>query len=321
VTTAAAHATFYVRVVDLQLAAATEESLVARAEKADADGKRDEAIELLSRALALGDSEPRTYEALFDAAIAAGDLERAVWAALVFEAGVGPLHALRGATGWSSPQIEEVALVQGCRGPLHPGGAVETVQVLGPLRKPKAGECLVLTGWTSVCEDCNQPDPHAAYERARQAREAMDGFVQKADELYPLGPYLRVTVVNTSFTAGPPRRPLFVKYGGTHWVPILALGAHERVTVYVKVDTYRDVYGVSLGEDDQGEPGEGDGGSFLVRAPDAPIVWVGEADGDCEECDRGDGEEEEPEEEGGEADEGEADEGGDAPDPQQDLGE
>lgn len=326
VTTAGAHATYYVRVVDLQAAAATEESLVARAKKAEAAGKPDEALELLSRALALGDSEQQTFEALFDAAIAAGDLERGVWAALVFQSAVGPLHALRGATGWSSPEIEEVALVQGCRGPLLPDGAIESVDVLGQLRRPKAGECLVLSGPTSICEDCNQADADVAYEQAREAREAMDDFVQKAGELYPLGPYLRVTVVNASLTAGPPRRPLFVEYGGTHWVPILALGAHERVTVYVKVDTYRDVYGVSLGEDDPGEPGEGDGGSFVVRAPDAPIVWVGEGDGDCEECHRGDGEEGEEEEDdptqrSAEGDEGDAYEGGDAPDTQQETGD
>jgi len=319
VTAAGAQASaFFVRVVDLQAAAATEEGLVARAKKAEAAGKRDEALELLTRALALGDAEGQTYETLFDAAVAAGDLERSVWAALVFRKVADPLHALRGATGWSTPVIEEVALVQGCRGPLLPGAAVETVEVGGQLRKPKPGQCLVLTGSLSVCENCDQQDAETAYEAMRQAREAIDDFVQKADELYPLGPYLRVTVANTSFTAGPPRQPLFVEYGSTHWVPILALGAYERVTVYVKVDTYRDVYGVSLGEDDPGEPGEGDGGTFHVDSPDAPIVWVGEADGECEECHRGGGEDEE---EGGDGYEGDADEGGDGTDTQQEMGD
>jgi hypothetical protein len=317
----------FVRVVDLQASAATEESLVAWAKKAGDAGKRDEALELLSRAFALGDAEGETYEALFDAAIAAGDLERALWAALVFRKVADPLHALRGATGWSSPLIEEVALVQGCRERLVPGAAVEAVEVGGPLRKPRPGQCLVLRGPLSVCEDCDQHDAETAYQALRQARQAVDEFVQEADELYPLGPYLRVTVVNTSFTAGPPRQPLFVKYGGTHWVPILALGAYERVTVYVGVNTYRDVYGVSLGEDDPGEPGEDDGGTFHVVSPDAPIVWVGEADGECEECHR-DGDEEgeeedDPSQRSAEGDDGEGaeDEGGDGTDTQQETGD
>lgn len=292
---AGTQAAFFVRVVDLQPAASTEESLVLRARTAQAEGKQDEALELLSRALGLGDAEAETYDALFDAAIAAGDLERAVWAAIVFKALPAPLHALRGAAGWSTPRIEEVALVKGCRGPAQPGAAIETVEILGNLRKPKPGQCLVLKGSLSVCESCAQRDAETAWELARGARQAVDDCVQKADELYPLGPFLRITVANTSLAAGPPRQPLFVTYGATHWVPILALGAYERVTVYVKVDTYRDVYGVSLGEEDPGEPGEDDGGTFVVANPDAPIVWVGEADGECEECHRG------GEEEGGDA--------------------
>lgn len=322
VTPAGASTAFFVRVVDLQAAAATEESLVARAQAAQAAGTLDEALELLTRALALGDAEQATYDSLFDAAVAAGDLERGVWATLVFRKFVDPLHALRGAAGWSSPLIEEVALVQGCRAPLLPGARVEAVEVGGQLRAPAPGQCLALASSLSVCEDCNQHDLETAHAQLRAARGDNDRFLQKAAELYPLGPFLRITVANTSFTAGPPRRPLFVKYGTTHWVPILALGAYERVTVYVKVDTYRDVYGVSLGEDDPGEPGEGDGGAFHVVSPDAAIVWVGEADGQCEECHRDGGDEGAEEDEGADGgDEGAEDEGGDDADPQQELGD
>lgn len=286
VTAAGAEAVFHVRLVDLQGAPSTEESLVARAKQAQAAGKPDEALELLSRALGLGDAEPETYEALFDGAIAAGDLERAAWAAVMARTKHPPIHALRGAAGWSEPAIVDVALVQGCHAPLQPGGAVETVALRSTLRRPKPGGCLVLMDSTTVCEDCTR-DQESAFTARKHEEAANQKFVEAAEELYPLGPFLRITVANTSFTAGPPRAPLFVTYGKAYWVPLLALGAYERVTLYVKIDTYRDVYGVSLGEEDAGDPDEaGAGGTFVVEAPETATVWVGQEEPECEECER-----------------------------------
>jgi hypothetical protein len=284
VTTAGTEAALYVRLVDLQGAPSTQQSLVSRAQAAQSAGNADEPLELLSRALGLGGAEPATYEALFDAAVAAGDLERAMWAAVMAKTRTPPVFALRGAAGWSEPAIVDVALVHGCSGPLQPGGTVELVGMRSPLRPAKPGQCLAIGGTALVCEDCAL-EQERARKKVQQEAQANARFLQAAGELYPLGPFLRITVENRSFTAGPPSAPLFLTYGKTYWIPILALGAYERVTLYVQVNA-RDLYGLSLGEEDPGEPDDRAGETISIAAPKGPVVWVGEPDLDCEACER-----------------------------------
>jgi hypothetical protein len=276
----------FMRLADLQGAASTAEKLVARGKSALAANKADEGIELLSRAVGLGDPDSGAFEPLFDAAVAAGDRERAVWALAIVKLHAPILHALRGANGWSSAKIADVALVRGCRAPLLAGGGLESTEMLSKLARPKPGQCLVVSGSQQACEDC-QADADSAEQKLQKETAANEKFLSTADELYPLGPYLRITVVNTGAVAGPPREPLFVTLGNkTYWVPILALGAYERVTLYLSVANDREVYAVSVGDESPGEMGEDASTELTVENPQGSTVWVGQSDGDCQACER-----------------------------------
>jgi len=283
-------ATGFVALAALQGAPNTTTALLERAKKAQADHKADEALELLTRAVGLGNFAPDASQALFDASVAANDLERAVWGTLFSRQEAGPLFALREATGWSTPTVLEVALLQGCKPPLSPGSPTEVVAMFARLARPSPGQCLLVTHAAETCLDCGLPEAQAQRKFEREQR-AGETFFATADELYPQGPFLRLTLANTTAEAGPPRLPVFITYDDkTYWLPILALGAFEHVSLYVQIDTYRDLYAVSLGDEHAAARAES-APEFVVTNPSTATVWIGVAPSDCQECLReGDGE-------------------------------
>jgi hypothetical protein len=176
----------------------------------------------------------------------------------------------------------EAALLAGCKEPIRADTQTTVVTELTTLKRPKPGDCLVVTELDALCLDCNSDEADA-----RRTLDRLDSATKKfwevADELYPKGPFLRVTIANQSSHAGPPADPVFVHFQNkSYWLPIQALAAYEHISVYVPVSEYRgELYGVALGAEQVAEPENSSG--FVVSQPSG-TAWLGVNFETCQDC-------------------------------------